>query len=183
VGDDLYTWDAASGTWKDVGVIRGPQGPAGPQGPEGPPGPQGPPGTTPAPAATPSAVPAQFGSVINVGAVTLSSGAALTFNRDGAFSGTSIDGARTALTLGSAGYWRITSSISVESLTGTPTLYALSDGADTGVSVRIAAPGTVSLDLIHSFPANAKLALAVRGGQITLTEECNAFLTATGYGA
>lgn len=52
VGDDLIIWSENDQTWKDVGVIRGPQGvsgeigPIGPQGPRGEQGPQGIPGET-----------------------------------------------------------------------------------------------------------------------------------------
>ncbi len=47
VGDNLYVWSDNENDWKDVGVIRGPQGIPGPQGAEGPqglPGMQGPQG-------------------------------------------------------------------------------------------------------------------------------------------
>jgi hypothetical protein len=119
---------------------------------------------------------------MNTGAAVLESGDQIIFNAGGAFSGTAIDGARTALTLSEAGYWRITTGLSVEALTGAPTLHALRDGADMGVSLRITAPGDVSFDWIHSCPANTRLSFAVRGGQITLAGECNAYLTAAWYG-
>lgn len=35
VGDNLYVWDATDNVWKEIGVIRGPQGIQGPQGPAG----------------------------------------------------------------------------------------------------------------------------------------------------
>ncbi len=44
VGDNLYVWSKTENNWVDVGVIRGPQGPAGPEGPPGIQGEQGIPG-------------------------------------------------------------------------------------------------------------------------------------------
>jgi len=40
---DLYTWGVTDGTgsWEDVGHIKGPEGPVGPEGPTGPQGPRG----------------------------------------------------------------------------------------------------------------------------------------------
>ncbi len=44
VGDNLYVWSASDDSWRNVGVIRGPQGLPGTEGPTGPIGPQGVPG-------------------------------------------------------------------------------------------------------------------------------------------
>jgi hypothetical protein len=184
VGGDLYVWNGQA--WASVGQIRGPQGvqgpqgspgPAGSQGPKGDTGPQGPPGQRGDPAT------AQFGSVTNTGATTFSSGAPLTFSRDEAFAGVSIDGNRTTLTLPAAGYWRITVGASVASITGTPTLNLRRDGADTSINLPITATGVATFDWIYNFPANTKLAFTVQGGQITLTDACNAYFNVVKYTA
>ncbi len=46
VGEYLYVWSEETGTWQNVGLIRGPQGSIGPTGPEGKQGPTGPTGKT-----------------------------------------------------------------------------------------------------------------------------------------
>lgn len=40
----MWVWDDTTGTWTDVGLVQGPEGPQGPQGIQGPTGPQGDPG-------------------------------------------------------------------------------------------------------------------------------------------
>jgi hypothetical protein len=51
------------------------------------------------------------------------------------------------------------------------------------VVLPITAPGSASFDWIESFPENTQLSFTVQGGNITLSDASNAYLTAVRYGA
>lgn len=125
----------------------------------------------------------QFGSVTNSGASTLSAGSPLTFSGGDALHGIVIDDARATLTLYGEGFWHITIGVSVASLDGAPTLNLAINGAPASVVLPITAPGSASFDWIESFPENTQLSFTVQGGNITLSDASNAYLTAVRYGA
>jgi hypothetical protein len=127
--------------------------------------------------------PAKFCSATNTGAVALFDGSDITFNRDEASSGAQIDTDRATLTLNEAGNWKIAAGLSVASFTGAPTLTMSLNGAAAAFRMAIAAPGTAAFEWISNFPAMAKLKFTVTGGQVTLANDSNAYLTAIKLGA
>jgi hypothetical protein len=126
---------------------------------------------------------AQFGSVTNSGAATLAAGSPLAFRGGEALHGIGVDDAHTTLTLYGEGFWRITVGVSVASFDGAPTLNMASNGASAPAALPITAPGSASFDWIESFPENTQLSFTVQGGNITLPDARNAYLTVMRYGA
>ncbi len=158
------------------------QGPMGPKGEPGCQGPRGPKGDRGPSAAT------ELASLLSSTCTykTIDRDCAVTFDNDPTLVGMSLNDSCSAVTLGSADYYRLSFGISVESCSGSPLIEVIVNGTSSQFYVPVNPCGETTIDLVHPFSAYSTIQFVIRNGCVDLkhVEGYNVYsahLVITGY--